>query len=211
VISFIAGAFGGALDWIRHGAETVKNVFLSVWHTVENLGTNVWHAWTTAYHGIVSIVTGLEHLALETFRTVWWFLTKHLPDVISHVFDKVGNLLAHLFDVVKGWVSDFVQAVKAGIVLIINAVKAWAADIFAWVRATLSDVWNLLHKTADLVFSLLGDLDHLVTAITGRMAKALFRYFEDHAEAFAAWAIRHMVSASLGIADWIENIVADLL
>jgi len=211
MIDFITNAFGSIASWIKNGAESVKNVFISLWHTVENLGTNVFHAWEVMYHGISAVISGIIDLGLEAFRTVWWLFTKYIPQQVAHVFDKVGQLLSHLFDVVKAWVSDFVQAVKAGIVAIINTVKQWASDLFDWVKGILSDIWTLLHKTADLVWNLLGDLDHLVAAIVGRMVQAIFKYLENHAKQYAEWGIRHFVQASLGVADWIESIIADVL
>jgi phage-related protein len=211
LIDFIAGAFGSIASWIKNGADTVKNVFLSLWHTIENLGTNVWNAWTLAYHGVVAIVDGLTKLALEAFRSVWWLFTKYIPQTVTHIFDKVGLLLSRLWDDLRSWVGTFVADVKAGIVRIINDVKQWAIDIFDWVRATLADAWNMLQHVANIVDQYLGNLDHLVTAIIGKIVKALFQYFQDHAESFAQWAVRHIAVAALGVADWLEGIIADVL
>src|SRR5215831_19041632 len=112
MIDFITNAFGSIASWIKSGAESVKNVFISLWHTIENLGTNVFHAWEIMYRGISAVISGIIDLALESFRTVWWLFTKYIPQQIAHVFDKVGLLLAHLYDVVKAWVVTFIDDVK---------------------------------------------------------------------------------------------------
>lgn len=128
-------------------------------HTIFGL---VGHAWEDMWHAAVWLYTGVYHLSIETYATLWHILRKVIPDVIhwawhylqlaDQYIKDVFRWAAHEFDLIRHWVAALLDALRHWVITDIwNPIWRTLAPAWKWITHEGLALWTLITHPGLLV------------------------------------------------------------
>lgn len=155
-----SGIIGGAEDVVGL-AKRVWDAFKLVWWFLTHVGQLLDEAWVWLVHGVEWFGEQLDHLAGETFGTLWNLVTHVVPSLAAWAYThsigwawKEIVLLEHavhkfIDDVIK-WAGKALHDLEKLLLGWVHKILHWAHNAVWWVAHRAETVWHLLTHPAVL-------------------------------------------------------------
>lgn len=211
MLSWFSGIFGRGINSVRDLASSVYTALKHIWAVLTGLGHIVGVKWGDVVNGAHALRYGLQSLANAAYARFKHIITVQIPRVIAAARKEWNAAVNAARNAITTGIADAKQFATSIARQLVAALAAFVIPKVESVLSRMAELYNSFQHVKDRVTALLTHPEALVQWILNPLVGAITRYVQDHAEALAAYLLKHAITLVLRGANTLEDIITRVL